>query len=184
MVGRAWGVRKWRLRLRRVDEWMAPGGCLAPTKVRRSLDAASTQLRRDLDATEGHRWSLNTFCVLLVHFSLPVEARRTRPPWSLHAASTHSAYYWYTFRDRGGPLRPSPTWRFIILKGSRRASAASRPRRPHDLASIPPPRILVRVLCQVAVSVRVCKCASVRAMDNRPSTRDRPIVASHPLPPK
>ena len=165
------GLRRSLARLRR-------GFDAASTRLRRGLDAASTRPRRHQGASMGPQWGLNAFCVLLVHFSSPSKPVEARPQWSLHAASTHSAYYLYTFQTHRDPWRPSPTWRFIILKGSRRAS------RPHDLASIPPPRILVRVLCQVAVSVRVCKCASVRAMDNRPSTRDRPTVASHPLPPK
>ena len=120
-VGLAWlaGLRRSLARLRR-------GFDAASTRLRRGLDAASTRPRRNQGASMGPQWGFNAFCVLLVHFSSPSKPVEARPQWSLHAASTHSAYYLYTFQTHRDPWRPSPTWRFIILKGSRRASTASR----------------------------------------------------------
>ena len=54
MVGRAWGVRKWRLGLRRVD------GTLFVTRGSPSNQASMEPPR-----------GLHAFCVLFVHFSNP-----------------------------------------------------------------------------------------------------------------
>ena len=137
------GLRRSLARLRR-------GFDAASTRLRRGLDAASTRPRRHQGASMGPQRivriigtlfkpiearggqasmepprGLHAFCVLFVHFSSPSRPVEARLQWSLHAASTHSAYYLYTFQTHRDPWRPSPTWRFIILKGSRRASTAS-----------------------------------------------------------